>query len=210
MLDHLTTTNEREIFFKVFEQNVIGKCTACDAENYKMLTRGDGIIGPDVCLSIVKSNYRVVENKEVLMPLQEQMINYFDPSVLENVQIKDHISKNGAVCHAEYIFPTIKKSVEPAVGHKTDMILRFILKNTFNGSSSVVFYGGLIDTFCTNGMIVGNYDVTKRKHTKNFTIDGFISAFQDCMVNYKNVVKMHQHWSDTRIGPSHNVMLLFF
>ena len=209
MLDHLTTTNDREIFFKVFEQNVIGETTGCGANNHKMLTRGDGIVDQDAFLSIVKSNYRIVENEEVLMPLQEQMINYFDPSVLENVQIKDHISKDGAVCHAEYIFPTIKKSVETDVGHKTDMILRFILKNTFNGSSSVVFYGGLIDTFCTNGMITGNYDVTKRKHTKNFTVDGFISAFQDCMVNYKDVVAMHQQWADTRISPLHNVRLLF-
>ena len=92
MLDHLTTTNGREVFFKVYEQDVVGEATGCEAYKHKMLTRGDGISGEDSFLSIVKSNYRIVENEEILMPLQEQMINYFDPTVLADVQIKDHIA----------------------------------------------------------------------------------------------------------------------
>ena len=209
MLDHLTTTNDREIFFKVYEQDVVGEATGCEAYKHKMLTRGNGISEEDSFLSIVKSNYRIVENEEILMPLQEQMINYFDPTVLADVQIKDHIAKDGAVCFSEYIFPSVKKPVETDTGHKTNMMLRFILKNTFNGSSSVVFYGGLIDAFCTNGMILGDYDVTKRKHTKNFTIDGFIEAFDDCMVNYKNVADTYQKWANTKISYRHNIPLLF-
>ena len=151
MLDHLTTTNDREIFFKVYEQDVVGEATGCEAHNHKMLTRGNGISEEDSFLSIVKSNYRIVENEEILMPLQEQMINYFDPTVLADVKIKDHIAKDGAVCFSEYAFPSVKKPVETDTGHKTDMMLRLIMKNTFNGSSSVVFYGVLIDVFCTNG-----------------------------------------------------------
>ena len=209
MLDHLTTKNDREIFFGVYEQGVVGEATGCEADHHKMLTRGDGVAEEESFLSVVKSNYRIVENEEILMPLQEQMVNYFDPTVLEDVQIKDHIAKNGAVCFSEYIFPSVKKPVETDTGHKTDMLLRFILKNTFNGSSSVVFYGGLIDAFCTNGMILGDYDVTRRKHTKNFTVDGFIKAFDDCMVNYKSVVDKYQKWADTKISYKHNIPLLF-
>ena len=80
MLDHLTTKNDREIFFPVFEQEVVGIISGLVPQNYKMLTKGDGISEEDTCLSIVKSNYRVVENEEVLIPLQEQMVNHFDPT----------------------------------------------------------------------------------------------------------------------------------
>ena len=92
MLDHLTTKNDREIFFPVFEQEVVGIISGLVPQNYKMLTKGDGI-SEEIVWFIVKSNYRVVENEEVLLPLQEQMVNHFDPSVLEDVQIKDHITE---------------------------------------------------------------------------------------------------------------------
>ena len=76
MLEHLTTKNDREIFFPVFEQEVVGIISGLVPQNYKMLTKGDGISEEDTCLSIVKSNYRVVENEEVRVPLQEQMVNH--------------------------------------------------------------------------------------------------------------------------------------
>ena len=36
-LDHLTTTNNRDIFFSVFEQDVVGITTGVVPQNYKML-----------------------------------------------------------------------------------------------------------------------------------------------------------------------------
>ncbi len=40
MLEQLTTTNDREIFFPVYEQGVLGNTTQTWAANKKMLTRG--------------------------------------------------------------------------------------------------------------------------------------------------------------------------
>lgn len=209
MLDHLTTTNDRSIFFKVHEQKVVGHSTGTVADKYKMLTRGDGIEGPEECLSVVKANYRVVENEEIIMPMQEQMINHFDPSVLADIQIKDHIAKNGAVCFSEYILPKMKGSVETDTGHKTEIGLRFILKNTFDGSSSVVFYGGVIDFFCTNGMISGEYDVTKKRHTKNFSVDGFLAAFDGAVTRHVWMCEKYQAWADTKLQNDTKVVQLF-
>lgn len=209
MLEHLTTKNDREIFFPVFEQDVVGIISGLVPDNYKMLTKGDGWTDQDTCLSIVKSNYRVVENEEVLIPLQEQMVNHFDPSVLEDVQIKDHVTKGGAVCYAEYILPKMKRTVETKTGHSTDIGLRYIMKNTFDGSSSVVFYGGVIDFFCTNGQIGGQFDVARKRHTKNFQVDGFIQAFDDSIERHKHIVNQYQEWADTRIYDSRKVMDLF-
>ena len=42
MLEHLTTKNDREIFFPVFEQDVVGIISGLVPDNYKMLTKGDG------------------------------------------------------------------------------------------------------------------------------------------------------------------------
>jgi hypothetical protein len=160
-------------------------------------------------MSVVNRKYRTVLNEEVLFPLQKQMVNHFDPVVLEDIQIKDHISKDGSVCFAEYILPKMKQTVETETGHKTDVGLRYILKNTFDGSSSVVFYGGVIDFFCTNGMIAGQYDVTRKRHTKNFSVDGFIHAFDDTIKRHHTIVEQYQRWADTRIWDSKKVLDLY-
>lgn len=209
MLNQLTTTNDREIFFKVYEQDIIGACTGIAGDNYKMLTRGDGWAEQDTLLSIVNTKYRVVQNEEILIPMQHQMINHFDPSVLADIQIKDHIAKNGAVCFSEYILPKMEGSVETDTGHKTEIGLRFILKNTFDGSSSVVFYGGVIDFFCTNGMISGEYDVTKKRHTKNFSVDGFLAAFDNSIERHQDIVMQYQRWADKKIYNTDKVVRLF-
>ena len=208
-VEKLSTTEGRDIFFPVFEQDVVGITTGLVPQNYKMLTRGDGFSEEDYCLGIVGKNYRVVENWEILMPLQEAMINYFDPIVLDGIVIKDHITKQGAVCFAEYILPSINGEVETNTGHKTKIGLRIIKKNDFRGSSSVVLYSGDIDFFCTNGQINGMYDVTRRKHTKNFTVDGFINAFEMSLERHKNTVLLYQKWADSHIYDSRKVMDLF-
>jgi hypothetical protein len=87
-MENLLNTNDREIFFTVYEQDVVSRKDApleslyptswddgwFKAKDKKMLIRTshDG----DKYLNVVNDKYRVVENKEVLLPLQTQMINY--------------------------------------------------------------------------------------------------------------------------------------
>ena len=206
-MENLINTTDREIFFNVYEQPVVSRDTRHTAEDKKMLTRTtpDG----DVYLNVVNSGYRVVENAEVLEPLQRQMINYFDPLVLEDVKIKDTISANGNVCYAEYLFPRLKHGIETSTGHKTEFGLRFVMKNTFDGKGSVTMWSGLIDFFCTNGTVMGQYDVTRKRHSRNFNTDGFISAFEMSMTSHKRAVERYQHYADTKVGSSTKVQQLF-
>jgi hypothetical protein len=206
-MENLINTADREIFFNVYEQPVVSRDTRHTAEDKKMLTRTtpDG----DVYLNVVNSGYRVVENAEVLEPLQRQMINYFDPLVLEDVKIKDTISANGNVCYAEYLFPRLKHGIETSTGHKTEFGLRFVMKNTFDGKGSVTMWSGLIDFFCTNGTVMGQYDVTRKRHSRNFNTDGFISAFEMSMTSHKNAVEKYQRYADTKVGSSTKVQQLF-
>jgi len=206
-VEKLSTTEGRDIFFPIYQQDIVGISTGLVGENYKMLTRGDGYEEQDECLGIVSKSYRVVENEEILLPLQEQMINYFDPIVLDDVVIKDHITKKGSKCFAEYILPSINGEIETNTGHKTKLNLRWILMN--GTVCSVVFYAGNIDTFCTNGMISGSYDVTRRRHTKNFEVDGFIEAFEMSIERHKDTVEQYQKWADSHIYDSKKVMDLF-
>ena len=67
----------------------------------------------------------------------------------------------------------------------------------------------MIDFFCTNGMIAGEYDVTRKRHTKNFSVDGFINAFDDTIKRHHTIVEQYQRWADTRIWDSKKVLDLY-
>jgi len=190
----------RDIMFSVRTQNVMGGLGLLPAPDMKMLYRGSYIMPvTGTYISVVNKNYCVVENRQVLEPLQKQMIDYFDPIVLEDVQIKDTILKNGKVCYSEYIFPKIKYGIETDVGHKTDFGLRFVIKNSFDGKGSVIMWSGLIDFFCTNGTVTGKYDVTRKRHSRNFNTDGFINAFEVTMNNHKEIVDGYQRLADKKV-----------
>ena len=206
-MENLLNTTNREIFFNVYEHPVVSFDNRHTADDKKMLTRTtpDG----DVYLNIVNNKYRVVENSEVLVPLQTQMINYFDPLVLEDVKIKDTVSANGNVCYAEYIFPRLKHGIETPTGHKTEFGLRFVMKNTFDGKGSVTMWSGLIDFFCTNGTVTGQYDITRKRHSRNFNTDGFMKAFDMSMTSHKAAVEQYQRYADTKVGSSVKVQRLF-
>lgn len=97
----------RDIMFPVYKQSVQGIGGKINAPDVKMLTRRNKD-GMEEYISVVNKDYRVVENAEILEPLQKQMINFFDPLVLQDVHIKDTVLKNGRVCYSEYIFPKSK------------------------------------------------------------------------------------------------------
>ena len=198
--------SSREIFFDVQEKDVFFMAwdegySSTPLENHKVITRDHAIP-----LGLVKNTYRTVKNEEVFLPLEEEIINFFDPSLLEEVKVVDHILKKGAVCYSEYIFPKQKqgetyKELETRSGHKTSFTLRFIIQNSYDGSCSVKFYGGNIDGFCTNGMIIGEYDFAKAKHTKNFSADQFRLQLSQTLVNFNESVAKLQQYADTLIQP---------
>ena len=188
----------RDIMFPVYKQSVRGIGGKIDAPDVKMLTRRNSQ-GMEEYISVVNKDYRVVENAEILEPLQKQMINFFDPLVLQDVHIKDTILKNGRTCYSEYIFPKVKYGIQTDVGHKTEFGLRFVMKNSFDGKGSVVMWSGLIDFFCTNGTVTGKYDVTRKRHSRNFNTDGFINAFEVTMNNHKEIVDGYQRLADKKV-----------
>jgi len=190
---------KRDVMFPVYTQSVQGIGGKINAPDVKMLTRINNNGGEDY-ISVVNKDYRVVENAEVLEPLQQQMINFFDPIVLEDVQIKDTILKNGRTCFSEYIFPKIKHGIETDTGHKTEFGLRFVMKNSFDGKGSVVMWSGLIDFFCTNGTVTGRYDVTRKRHTRNFHTSGFLDAFEKTLEEHSHIVDQYQRLADRKLS----------
>jgi len=194
----------RKVFFPVEEHPIMSSVdNSIMATDKKMLTTNGKY------LSVVGDKYPVIENQDILIPMENQMIEYFDPMVLNDVKIIDRISADGCRCLSEYIFPKMSREVGTSQGFRTSIGLRFILKNTLDGSSAIILYSGAIDFFCTNGMISGDYDVAKARHSKNFDLDGFMGTFKKSLDRFEVLMEQYQRWADAKLTDTVKVQQLF-
>jgi len=212
MLDHVNTystfDNVAEAMFEVEEQSVHGRW-GLEAEDKKMLIKQPY----NQYLSIVNKKYAVIQNKDILDPLHEQMVEVFGEESFDgsedSCKINVSLARNGAVTFVEYKFPRIKESIETTNGFKTDLMFRAIMKNTFDASSAAILYIGNIDAFCTNGMILGNFDIMRKTHRGKFEIKNFTKEFRNILDNYQASTKVYADMAQTRVYNSNNVRNLF-
>ncbi len=86
---------------------------------------------------------------------------------LKDVTRRDSISYMGGKCIRDYIFPNIPTDNK---SKKSNIPVRAIIINGYDGSSSFKFYHGAIDFFCVNGMVTGSYDMIVRRHTSGLSV----------------------------------------
>ena len=212
MLDHVNTYSTfddvAEAMFEVDEHPVYNKW-GIEATGKKMLIKKY----PEEYLSIVNDTYNVIQNAEILNPLHEQMLEVFGKENFDGskdaCKITVNLAKNGASTFVEYKFPRIKEKIETENGFTTDLMFRAIMKNTFDTSSAATLYVGNIDSFCTNGMILGNFDILRETHRGKFEVKNFSTEFLHILDNYQDTTKVYADMAQTRVYNLNNVRNLF-
>jgi len=88
------------------------------------------------------------------------------------------------------------KATEPLRFSEIDLGER---KISYGSCSNQVYYGA-IDTFCTNGMITGDYDKVRRKNSSNFSMDRFIDELKNSRRDFDTQMDKFQQWAFSPIG----------
>jgi hypothetical protein len=201
--------NIAEACFTVDEQSIHSRWGGIEAPDKKMLVKQPY----NEYLSVVNKTYSVIQNKDILDPLHEQMLETFGEDMFdgseEACKISVDLARNGATTFVEYKFPKIKQRIETTNGFTNDLIFRAIMKNTFDGSSAATLYIGNIDMFCTNGMILGDFDIMRKTHRGQFEIKNFTNEFRTILDNYQSATEVYSNMARTRIGDSNIVRNLF-
>jgi len=128
------------------------------SKHYKAIVREDN----GKLISIMKDTYQLVPNREVIMPLLEQLHNLdtnwnIDPS---------HSFVENNRCRLQVTFPDLKLN-----DGRSDIALSLFLHNSYDGSEGVRLFWGAIREVCTNGMVFGTL-LSKyyRRHTAGLDI----------------------------------------
>lgn len=118
------------------------------APKHKAVVRTD----TDEIVGIVGSNYRVLPNAEFFGMVEETIRETIDESLLAGAHVRERTT--GSWSMREYVLPEFAVRLRGSQ-HETDVGLRIIASNSYDGGSSASILSGLIDFYCTNGMVVG-------------------------------------------------------
>lgn len=153
----------------------------------------------DDCLGIHKhGSYTLVNNKPFFTGIEEKLTEYFTEAELHGVKVKDSISHNGSACIREYRFNNIHSVIETNK-HVTKVTFRVIGWNCFDGSTKATIVYGNIDSFCTNGLISGQYEATSRKRTSGFYLEDFVQRMDSGLEQYAVEMKKLQRYAESLI-----------
>ena len=133
-------------------------------DGFKSLWRSER--GKEIFLGIVSNRYRVIQNWQLFSAIERVLVDIFGS--LDNVAIVDEWSDNGAVCLRQYIMHDSVKQLD--VNDRSRIAFRVIASNSFNGGKSATVLAGAIDFFCTNGMIIGEFDRLVTTHHTGLNI----------------------------------------
>jgi hypothetical protein len=150
-----------DIFFKVAERGLYLplKAGTFQPSGHKALIRqhGEGV----KVLNVVKNSYKLVTHKEVYDALTPILIEH-------DVTVSTYHDNDGAKAYIDVRFDKLTTSLAGS-----GVAFRAIFHNGYGGTSLGCIVGA-INQFCTNGMILGDYESVYRRHTSG--LDASIAA----------------------------------
>lgn len=172
-------------------------------DGYKALIRAnedyrgqEGVqITPRV-LSVVRDSYRVMQNKDLFNAVTREMCKAFGDNAVADAKLVERVADHGGWCMWDVTFPTIKREVR-----NSEVALRSIVINSFDGSTSVRCYNGAIDFFCTNGMVRGEYEHAVFRHNSDTILDRFADRLKATIGTFDAHMLVLREWGDISITP---------
>ena len=189
-------TPESPILFPVAERPVgwlVGENQYRPTEEHKAIiriTRHGSIL-----LNIVGYGYKLVHNRELFHAVEDVMINEMLPEHLEDVQVTDKVGSYGRICYRTYIFPNIVCHL-PNV--RSNIGFRIIVQNGYGGSGLRII-AGAIDYYCSNGIVVGDYVSTYKKHTSGLVVSDLTSRIKDALIQFSDAQNTWIRWTHTAV-----------
>jgi hypothetical protein len=155
------SADSTDIFFKVAERGLYlpMKAGTFQPSGHKALIRqhGEGV----KVLNVVKNSYKLVTHREVYDALTPILSEH-------DVTVDTYHDNDGVKAYIDVCFDKLVTSLAGS-----SVAFRAIFTNGYGGTSLGCIVGA-INHFCTNGMILGDYESAYRRHTSG--LDASIAA----------------------------------
>lgn len=144
------------------------------SDTHKTICREDN----SSILGVVGANYKLLSNQEFFGAVEEAILDSVPSDMQEGVVAREFVSQSGRWSRREFVFPAYAQRLQNT-SHETKVGLRVIASNSYDGSASARLLVGLIDFYCTNGMILGkNIRNLARRHSSRLTPAMFVPGIR--------------------------------
>ena len=147
---------------------------------------------------VVGDGYKVTQMRDFTEATEAMLISALPNDKFKDMEIKDDMSHGSAVRSRKYTFPAFSKPIETRK-HQTEVALTVALVQSYDGSTSNGFVTGLLDFFCTNGMISGDYTKGNKRHTSGFNLTNFILDMDKVVRDFYKDIQRYQVMASTDI-----------
>ena len=147
---------------------------------------------------VVGDKYKVTQMRDFTEATEAMLINALPNDKFKDMEISDSMSHGSAVRTRKYTFPAFSKPIETRK-HQTEVALTVALVQSYDGSTSNGFVTGLLDFFCTNGIISGDYTKGNKRHTSGFNLANFILDMDKVVRDFYKDIQRYQVMASTDI-----------
>ena len=147
---------------------------------------------------VVGDKYKVTQMRDFTDATERMLMDALPNDKFKDMEIHDTMSHKSAVRCRKYTFPAFSKPIETRK-HSTEVALTVALVQSYDGSTSNGFVTGLLDFFCTNGMISGDYTKGNKRHTSGFNLTNFILDMDKVVRDFYKDIQRYQVMASTDI-----------
>ena len=151
-----------------------------------------------VSTGVVGDKYKVTQMRDFTEATEAMLVDTLPNDKFKDLEISDSMSHGAAVRCRKYTFPAFSKPIETRK-HQTEVALTVALIQSYDGSTSNGFVTGLLDFFCANGMISGDYTKGNKRHTSGFDLANFILNMDKVVQDFYRDIQRYQVMASTDI-----------
>jgi len=157
-------------------------------------------------LGIVGHTFNCASHPEFFQSVWNTMTEHLPSHEMEGATLKWKSARYGTWGMLEVVLPNVTHKITTRSKHETEVAQRIISLHGIDGSCSNQVFFGAIDFFCTNGLIVGEYDKVKRKNTKNFDLKSFEKELYTKNIQFEKQMGRLQQMADTSLTGKYSVV----
>ena len=149
-------------------------------------------------LDTVGKDFTCVSHGDFFRNILKTVSDNLEPSDIENAKPVWNTGRNGGFAMLDLRLPDMKTTIY-SENITTEIGNRIIALHGVDGLCSNQTHFGAIDFFCTNGMVTGKHTNVKKKNTKGFSLEAFISELKRTRSVFYDETAKFQEWSNTSL-----------
>lgn len=175
---------------------ILGKSGTMPVHTHKAIVRMVGETPTQV--GIVGADFELVQHPDYFGAIEKTLRENIRPDLQRNPQVRTRSSHDGAWVQREYVFPAFVEALEKSSSLKALFGYRVVAWNALDGSSAAGLLSGLIDGWCSNGMVYGSLVGKQlRRHTSGFSMEAFREQIRAGLTAAQEEIRWLERLADT-------------